>query len=187
MKWSDSQRAQLLQIYKDKIIQLGEEEFFARFDEIREEAHRTIGVESEYEPHDNRPYAVNCTDGKGILQSHLAEGYIISPTGRRIGAMCRSCAQVVIEEYQTKLGQTWTFEPQDWRPVTQEQIRVGVEGRGLHQLAEMGTYIDPIHSSAATLGRLGGRARSEAKTTSSRSNGKKGGRPSVKQLDLEEI
>lgn len=132
---------------------------------------------STYTPHDNRPYAVNCTDGKGVRQSHLAEGYIISPTGRRIGAMCRACAQVVIDEYQTKLGQTWTFELQDWRPVTQEQVRVGIEGRGLHQLSEMGTYVDPIHSSAAVLGRLGGKVKSEAKTLAVRENGKKGGRP----------
>lgn len=230
MKWSDSQRAQLLQIYKDKITQLGEEEFFANFDSIREEAHRTVTGSTStmgdlvvfgtwtcnctilcinikdvptkcpthntpllgppswevndkgvplglvLKPHDNRPYAVNCTDGKGIRQSHLAEGYIISPTGRRIGAMCRACAQVVIDEYQTKLSQTWEFEPQDWQPVTQ-QARVGVEGIGLHQLVEMGTYIDPVHSSAATLGRLGGRVKSEAKTLAVRENGKKGGRP----------
>lgn len=43
--------------------------------------------------------------------------------------------------------------------------------------------------SARLLGRLGGQAKSEAKTMSSRENGKKGGRPKSResQLDMEDI
>lgn len=37
------------------------------------------------------------------------------------------------------------------------------------------------------LGRLGGLVKSEVKSTTARENGKKGGRPAIKQLDLEDI
>lgn len=56
--------------------------------------------------------------------------------------------------------------------------------------------LDPIHVypkldiplSASTLGHLGGLAKSEAKSTSSRENGRKGGRPkSTKSIDMEDI
>lgn len=63
------------------------------------------------------PYAIDCTNGQGIRQSHDAEGYIVSPTGRRIGAICSKCAQEIIDEYKDKLGQVWTFERQEWQPV----------------------------------------------------------------------
>lgn len=44
----------------------------------------------------------------------------------------------------------------------------------------------PESVAARELGRLGGKVKSEAKSTTARENGKKGGRPS-KQLDLEDI
>lgn len=52
-------------------------------------------------------------------------------------------------------------------------------------------YIDPVHSpsyAASSLGRLGGSVKSEAKSTASRANGRKGGRPkSTKSIDMEDI
>ena len=41
--------------------------------------------------------------------------------------------------------------------------------------------------SARDLGRLGGLVKSEVKSTTARANGRKGGRPAVKQLDIEDI
>jgi hypothetical protein len=114
------------------------------------------------------PYAINCTNGQGIRQSHSAEGYIISPTGRRISAMCRSCAQVVIDEYKEKLGEIWTFENQEWQEVVP-------------------FYIDPIHTAASLLGRKGGLSKSESKSISSCQNGKKGGRPKDELLNVDDI
>lgn len=189
------------------------------------------------------PYAPNCTNGQGV--KHSATGYIISPTGRHIGAMCLSCAEEVIDEYKDKLGQVWTFEPQEWQPVPVDEE---VTGRGLHQLRELGTiqgesiqpYIDPkdlqlaricsydnvnlpentlpseidcpfcealpgdihartchngerwkqakeIRDSAARLGKLGGKAKTEKKAKAAKENGKRGGRPQSSQLEMEDI
>lgn len=98
---NDSQRAHLLQLYKEKLQQLGDDEFFNSFDEIREECYKQIGV---------------------------------------------------------SLPPSIPF------------------------------YTDPVHSAASTLGRQGGKVKSESKSLSSRSNGKKGGRPKVnKSLDMEDI
>lgn len=223
------------------------------------------------------PYAPNCTNGQGIRQSHLATGYIISPTGRRIGAMCESCAQEVIDEYREKLGQVWTFEPQEWQqvdlnrpaytygnpyqddeePVSNESISVGYssgtliykEGSlfpsehvrdGLDRSESIPSYVDPkdlqlqricaytdtrlientikseidcpwcealpgdvharicpngerwaqakeIRDSAASLGKLGGKTKTEKKSKAAKENGKRGGRPQSTQLDMDDI
>lgn len=108
------------------------------------------------------PYAPPCIDGKGIRQSHISEGVIVSPDGRPISHMCRSCAQRVIDEYKEKLGVIWTFEEREY-----EQID---PNRPLY-------VYDSPSVAASTLGRLGGLAKSGAKAQSSRENGKKGGRP----------
>lgn len=50
-------------------------------------------------------------------------------------------------------------------------------GNAISAAIEQLDYIDPVHSAASTLGRLGGQAKSPAKSTSSRENGRKGGRP----------
>lgn len=98
---NDSQRAHLLQLYKSKLQQLGDDVFFNNFDEIREECYKQIGV---------------------------------------------------------SLSTSIPF------------------------------YVDPIHSAASTLGRQGGKVRSESKSLSSRVNGKKGGRPKTnRSLDMEDI
>lgn len=57
----------------------------------------------------------NCTDGQGIRQDHIAEGWIVQPDGKRNpgGTMCRKHAQEVIDEYQEKLGENWTFEMEE--------------------------------------------------------------------------
>lgn len=48
--------------------------------------------------------------------------------------------------------------------------------------------LPPKNVSAASLGRLGGSVKSEAKSTSSRANGRKGGRPkSTKSIDMGDI
>lgn len=179
------------------------------------------------------PYAVNCTNGQGIRQSHSAEGYIVSPTNRRIGAMCQLCAQECIDEYKDRLGEVWTFERQEWQPVPKKDSlpyssrlagllacscadlnngehpfyssSISPEGLAIKiseaiqeiliakeepQSQSISFYIDPIHSAASTLGKLGGQARSESKSTSSRENGRKGGRPKKQkeiQLDMGDI
>ncbi len=53
---------------------------------------------------------MRCTNGLGYTQSHEAEGWLVEPRGRRIVAMCRADATVVITEYAAKLSETWTFE-----------------------------------------------------------------------------
>lgn len=52
-----------------------------------------------------------CTNGLGYREDHEAEGWIISPEGRPIIAMCRRQAEKVINEYREKLGEEWTFRP----------------------------------------------------------------------------
>jgi hypothetical protein len=52
----------------------------------------------------------SCIDGKGIVQSHFAEGWIISPQGKPIAPMCADHAKEVIDEYREKLGVVWTFD-----------------------------------------------------------------------------
>jgi hypothetical protein len=42
-------------------------------------------------------------------ENHLAEGWLISPEGKPIMAMCRQCAKPVIAEYRDKIGEEWTF------------------------------------------------------------------------------
>lgn len=42
---NDQQRAHLLQLYKSKLQQLGDDEFFNNFDEIREECYKSMGVQ----------------------------------------------------------------------------------------------------------------------------------------------
>jgi hypothetical protein len=51
-----------------------------------------------------------CTDGQGVLTKHQAEGWIVSPAGKRIARQCRDCADLVITEYREKLGQEWSFQ-----------------------------------------------------------------------------
>lgn len=91
---NDSQRAHLLQLYRAKLQQLGDDVFFDKFDEIREECYESMGIEMESE----------------------------------------------------------------------------------------------ISQAASQLGKRGGSSKSESKSLSSRSNGKKGGRPKATQLlDMEDI
>jgi hypothetical protein len=51
-----------------------------------------------------------CHNGRtGLPENHLAEGWLLSPEGKPILAMCRQCAALVIAEYRDKLGEEWTF------------------------------------------------------------------------------
>ena len=51
-----------------------------------------------------------CINGQGYREDHEADGWIVSPEGRRISPMCRQQAREVIAEYAMKLGEAWTFE-----------------------------------------------------------------------------
>ena len=51
-----------------------------------------------------------CTDGRGVVTDHAAEGWLMAPEGRRIQAMCRFHALACVEEYATRLDETWTFD-----------------------------------------------------------------------------
>lgn len=84
---------------------------------------------------------------------------------------------------------------QDYKPVTQltEEAKAKFPqlSLDLSRLSEIKStwkvvpyYIDPVHSAASTLGRLGGKVKSPAKSTSSRENGRKGGRP--RKVEIEE-
>lgn len=42
---NDQQRAHLLQLYKEKLQQLGDDKFFEQFDTIREECYKSMGIE----------------------------------------------------------------------------------------------------------------------------------------------
>lgn len=46
----------------------------------------------------------------GHKQDHDAEGWLVSPEGKRIVAKCAKHARIVIDEYREKLGENWTFE-----------------------------------------------------------------------------
>ena len=47
MDLDNSQRSQLLQLYKSKLLQLGDEAFFDQFDTIRRECYSQIGMNIE--------------------------------------------------------------------------------------------------------------------------------------------
>lgn len=51
-----------------------------------------------------------CVNGQGYMENHAAEGWIVSPEGRRISPMCARQAQEAIDEYAAKLGEIWTFK-----------------------------------------------------------------------------
>jgi hypothetical protein len=61
---------------------------------------------------------VICTEN-GFATNHPADGWLVSPEGRRIVATCRRYAETVIAEYHAKLGEQWTFEPEN-RPCPTE-------------------------------------------------------------------
>ena len=50
-----------------------------------------------------------CRDGHGRDTGHQAEGWLLSPEGRRIVAQCQQHATDAIREYLA-LGEVWTFE-----------------------------------------------------------------------------
>lgn len=119
------------------------------------------------------PYAPNCALRFCSADLHLAEGVIISPTGTNCGAMCRKCAKICIDEYREKLGEVWTFEEREYERIDTNRSPYVYDSPGV---------------AASTLGRLGGLAKSEAKSTSSRANGRKGGRPkSTQSIDIGDI
>lgn len=51
-----------------------------------------------------------CRDGAGEVTSHEAEGWLVSPEGRRIVAQCQLHAQTAIHAYFIALGEVWTYE-----------------------------------------------------------------------------
>lgn len=55
--------------------------------------------------------SARCLDGHGRRHNHPAEGWLHAPSGDRVPGpgMCRKHAEVVIAEYATKLGESWTF------------------------------------------------------------------------------
>ena len=59
---------------------------------------------------------VRCTNGAGYTENHDAEGWLVSPEGKRIVRQCESHATEVMNEYAEKLGETWTFERSHPRP-----------------------------------------------------------------------
>jgi hypothetical protein len=44
----------------------------------------------------------------GLPSSHAADGWLCDPAGRPIMTMCSEHAAVVIAEYHTKLGESWS-------------------------------------------------------------------------------
>jgi hypothetical protein len=50
-----------------------------------------------------------CVDGHGFPHTHFAHGWLVSPEGRPVQAMCSEKAERVIAEYLEKLGEVWTF------------------------------------------------------------------------------
>lgn len=52
---------------------------------------------------------MNCIDGRGNRQDHKAEGWLCSPEGCSIVAMCRRHAEAAIKEYLAKLKEIWAF------------------------------------------------------------------------------
>jgi len=56
------------------------------------------------------PMFAPCRDGKGILQDHDAEGWLLNPAGRKIVAQCERHALEVLREYWEITGERWTFQ-----------------------------------------------------------------------------
>lgn len=52
---------------------------------------------------------MRCTNGLGYRENHEAEGWLCAPDGKHIVGMCRADADIVIQEYQEKLGKRWYF------------------------------------------------------------------------------
>lgn len=77
------------------------------------------------------------------------------------------------EVLSTPTNQWPNINPELCRLLYLQECRAGRHIEGLD-------YVDPIHSSAALLGRKGGKAKTEAKMSAARENGRKGGRPRVK-------
>ncbi len=53
---------------------------------------------------------MNCTDGQGRSTLHNAEGWLRSPGGELVVAQCKRHALEVIDEYDERLGELWTFD-----------------------------------------------------------------------------
>lgn len=72
---------------------------------------RAAEVHGASEPTTNS-YLPDCTNGQGRTHEprHVAEGWMTSPEGKHIVAMCRAEAERVIGIYLDKLGEQWTFE-----------------------------------------------------------------------------
>lgn len=51
-----------------------------------------------------------CSHSYADGHNHLADGWIVSPDGKRISVMCEDHAQECIDEYRQKLGEGWAFE-----------------------------------------------------------------------------
>lgn len=55
---------------------------------------------------------MRCHSGvTGLPLDHAATGYLLSPDGRPIVAMCDEHAEEVMAEYERELGERWSFQP----------------------------------------------------------------------------
>lgn len=164
---NDQQRAQLLQLYKEKLQELGDDVFFNNFDSIREECHKQMGVSLE---------AIDNKAKKSLPYS-----------SRLAGLLACSCAD--LHEGQHPFYGS-TISPEDLATQISQAIQEVLTHKEESQSSKSSIpfYFDPVHLAASTLGRQGGKVKSESKSSSSRSNGKKGGRPKVNRLlDMDDI
>ena len=82
---TDSQRAELLQLYKSKLIQLGDDTFFDRFDSIRRECYNEIGIDLDEIERADRARAAQQLGRKGGESTSDSKSSAARENGRKGG------------------------------------------------------------------------------------------------------
>lgn len=179
VKWTDRMRDRLLKEYKQRLDTLGEEEFFRQFEEIRIECHKIVEAS-------NRENIYPSFEGEALswsldLYNTPRETEDNYPRMRVvIRAMKEHQPDRLFNEYRElikdSLGKVFGHAKPIIKVIKEEAPEL-VQRYEEWISTPVPFYIDPVHSAASTLGRLGGQAKSPDKSTSSRENGRKGGRP----------
>lgn len=67
-------------------------------------------------------YALKCSNKQGTPGDHDAEGWLLSPEGKKITHQCERCAEEIIKEYKDKMNWEWSFKPYDFRVISTKKV-----------------------------------------------------------------